>query len=297
MKEPPAARAARPVRDGLSRPLLDLALNHAQITTNLCSKQEWNSYLLPGRTCPDYNYIFVRRGRVVWTVRDEACVLEAGDFAVIPPATWHHASSHGKPVLLGSIHVDVTMPGGTDLFQLLVPGLVRRVDTGSRLDRYLDGFFAEWDRDDTRMRDAVLQSWARLVTLELLYHDAERDLLRQRPIDPLVAALLEELSADPARRRTLADLEAWSGFSAQHINRKFRDVVGLTPLQYLDRIRMDAAARMLSKGRHTVRGVARSLGYTDPYYFSRVFTRRFGRSPSQWREQPVLPDPPTTPTP
>lgn len=278
------------VRDGPPRGILDFVLGHAKVTTAHCGREAWAPYVRPGSTLSNHNYIFVRGGQLVCTVREETCVLAPGDLAVIPSATWHRASSHGEPVLMGSVHVDVTMPGGTNVFDLLVPSLVRRVATGSRLERYIDGFFAEWDREDPGMRDAMLGSWARLVTLELLHHDAEQGLLRQRPIDPLVAALIEELNADPARRRTLADLAAWSGFSAQYVNRKFRDVLGVTPLQYLERVRMETAARMLSDGRQTVRAVARSLGFADPYYFSRVFTRHFGQSPSRWRRQLAIPE-------
>lgn len=271
---------------GLSQPLLQFVLGHAQVTTHFFSRQEWESgYAMAWRTLSDYNYIFVRRGHVVWTVEDEDCPLGPGDLAVIPPGKWHGARGCGDPLLLGSLHVDVTMPGGTDVFQLLLPRLVRSVEPGSRLDGYLEGAMAEWERADDRMTAAMLPSWARLISLELLRHDAERGLLQQRPIDPLVGTLLDELNADPVRRRTLDDLAAWSGFSAQHLNRRFRRLVGMTPLQYAERLRMERAARMLATGRQTVRAVAHGLGFDDPYYFSRVFTRHYGRSPSQWRDE------------
>jgi transcriptional regulator GlxA family with amidase domain len=136
-----------------------------------------------------------------------------------------------------------------------------------------------------------MHSWARLVVLELLRYDAERGTLRQRSIDPLIAAVLEEMSHRIDQLTTLEDLARCSGFSAQHLNRVFRRILGVTPLKYLMRMKLERSAQMLMDGRQTVAAIAATVGFDDPYYFSRVFRRHFGRSPAQYRDAAISKSP------
>lgn len=268
-----------------SPPFLDFVLRHAQVRANICTRPTWTDrYSLHRRTVPDYNLIYPLRGRVVWTVADEPIPLAPGDLAVVPPHTSHHAVSRSRAGVLCSVHVDATLPGGQDVFALLSPARMRRVDRQSQLARYLRGAAAEWDRPDEHLVPLMMPAWARLLALELLRYDAAHGLLRQRQVNELVTAVLAELNDRIHTPTTLAELATWSGFSAQHLNRVFRRVLGVTPLQYLTRMRLEQAAAMLAEGDYTVAGVARTFGYDDAYYFSRLFKRRFGRSPAHFRD-------------
>jgi AraC family transcriptional regulator of adaptative response / methylphosphotriester-DNA alkyltransferase methyltransferase len=102
-------------------------------------------------------------------------------------------------------------------------------------------------------------------------------------MDPLIAELLDELARRVDRVTTLDELATWAGFTPQHLNRTFRRVLGVTPLQHLTRLRMDRAAAMLKEGVLTVKAIAAAVAIDDPYYFSRVFHEHFGVSPTQYR--------------
>lgn len=268
----------------MTTPFLDFVLRNALVRANLCSRPTWTDrYRLERRTVPDYNLIYPVSGRVVWTIADEPIPLAPGDLALVPPDVPHHAASRTRTGMVCSVHVEVTLPGGQDVFALLEPARVRRVAPGSPLATYLRGAAAEWDRDDERLALLMMPAWARLLSLELLRYDAELGVLRQHRVDPIVTAVLAELGQRLHQRTTLHDLAAHVGFSPQHLNRVFRRVLGVTPLQYLTRMRLEQAAAMLVEGGHTVAAVARTFGYDDPYYFSRLFKRQFGRSPANYR--------------
>jgi AraC-like DNA-binding protein len=62
---------------------------------------------------------------------------------------------------------------------------------------------------------------------------------------------------------------------------EFRKVVGITPADFLTRVRITLAQRLLRKGR-SVALVADDVGYGSQPAFSRAFIRETGVSPSTW---------------
>jgi len=92
-------------------------------------------------------------------------------------------------------------------------------------------------------------------------------------------ALLEVATATPP---SLAAISARLGITTMHLNRVFRRHAGLPPAAWLRERRLDLAAARLRDGT-AVATVAESLGWSDPYAFSRAFRRRFGVPPSRWR--------------
>lgn len=264
---------------------LDFVLSHARFSTNRCTCQRFDTpYRLAMRTVPDHNLIFMRQGRVTWIVEEVPYDLGPGDLILVGPGIKHNGFSTTPSMTLGSIHVNATLPGGQNVFDVLIPPPLRHVRAGTRLDAYLREVIAEFDRADDADAQLTMLSWARLVVLELIRYDAEAGTLRQRPVDPLVAAVLDELNQRLAEPTSLDWLAQRSGFTPQHVNRVFRRVLGVTPLQYLSRMRMDRAAALLADGQLTIRAVGQQVGFEDPYYFSRMFKQYFGQSPNQYRE-------------
>jgi AraC-like DNA-binding protein len=85
------------------------------------------------------------------------------------------------------------------------------------------------------------------------------------------------------RDLTMTELAARIGYSAKHLNRLFRRDIGMTPMQYLQRIRLRTAALLLTDHPDmTVREVAAYIGM-EPDYFGRLFRRVHGLTPVQYR--------------
>ncbi|MEU2042234.1 AraC family transcriptional regulator [Nocardia niwae] len=101
--------------------------------------------------------------------------------------------------------------------------------------------------------------------------------------DPLVSVALIKLHQDPARPWTTDLLAADSSTSRSTLTRRFRESIGRTPGDYLTRWRMDLAAIQLRDSDDTVDAIARSVGYTSVYAFSRAFRRARGQAPGQFR--------------
>ena len=81
----------------------------------------------------------------------------------------------------------------------------------------------------------------------------------------------------------LAGLAAIAGLGKHHFLRVFRRSVGMTPHQYVLRVRMGRAARRLATTKDSVLVVALDSGFNDLSTFNARFRATFGASPSKYR--------------
>ncbi len=89
------------------------------------------------------------------------------------------------------------------------------------------------------------------------------------------------LAADPVGSGVEEAMQSVS-FNRDYFRRAFSDRIGMTPQKYRELKRMEFAVNRLGQG-HSVKRVAAELGYSDPYFFSRMFKRYIGSSPSSYR--------------
>lgn len=83
---------------------------------------------------------------------------------------------------------------------------------------------------------------------------------------------------------TLGDLTSELGLSATYFCRLFKQRMDQAPIDYFIRLKIQRACQYLDFSDMTVQEVADSLGYSDPYYFSRVFKKIMGVSPLMYRK-------------
>ena len=67
--------------------------------------------------------------------------------------------------------------------------------------------------------------------------------------------------------------------------RSFKDFTGVTPMHYILALRIANAQSLLENTDYTVAEISRLVGYEDQLYFSRLFKKQNGLSPSQFRRQ------------
>ncbi len=72
------------------------------------------------------------------------------------------------------------------------------------------------------------------------------------------------------------------GVSTSHLNAVFKSYTAMTPYQYFISIKIRKAKELLESGAWNIKEVAFRLGFDDQYYFSRLFKKKTGISPSRW---------------
>lgn len=75
--------------------------------------------------------------------------------------------------------------------------------------------------------------------------------------------------------------------SEKYFRSRFKCLYGSTPKQLLINLRLSTAADLLAAGMLSIKEVSEAAGFSDIYYFSRLFKKRFLCPPSRFREYPV----------
>lgn len=102
---------------------------------------------------------------------------------------------------------------------------------------------------------------------------------------PMVGRALSLLHQRVSYPWTLKKLANEIGSSRSTLAEKFTQIVGVPPMQYLIRWRMQIAASRISDGSAKIYAVAREVGYESETTFSRAFKRVVGQTPKSWRER------------
>ena len=73
--------------------------------------------------------------------------------------------------------------------------------------------------------------------------------------------------------------------SPYYFSKVFKDETNENFIEYLTRIRMDYAKELLREKDKSIKEVCAESGYSDPNYFSRIFKKSVGVTPSEYREE------------
>jgi transcriptional regulator GlxA family with amidase domain len=113
----------------------------------------------------------------------------------------------------------------------------------------------------------------------------------QRLVRKVMAYIHTHYAEDISREQ----MASHAGISARHLTRCFALEAGLTPIDYLNRFRVVQARRLLDEGHTNITEVMAAVGFCDSSYFSKVFRREVGMSPSAYlRRTHTANQPPVT---
>lgn len=101
----------------------------------------------------------------------------------------------------------------------------------------------------------------------------------------IVSTLMTFLGDNYMRPISLETISKSIYLSPAYISKVFKEEMGVSPINYLIKIRLAKARELLLEGRLSIKSVARSVGYEDVYYFSKLYKKYHAVPPSKVRRQ------------
>jgi transcriptional regulator GlxA family with amidase domain len=97
--------------------------------------------------------------------------------------------------------------------------------------------------------------------------------------------VIQHIQSNFAEPVSMAQMARLAGLSPTHFNRRFQQLLRMTPLKYLRTIRIQAAQQRLAGTEQTLAAIAADTGFTDQSHFTRRFREVTGMTPSAYRRR------------
>ena len=109
--------------------------------------------------------------------------------------------------------------------------------------------------------------------------------LKSDYLDTEMELALEYFNTNYNKDLNIDDYAASRGMSVSWFIRTFKQYAGTTPMQYIVALRITNAQMLLETTNYNVTEIGNFVGYDNPLYFSRIFKKQKGFSPSEYRKQ------------
>lgn len=103
--------------------------------------------------------------------------------------------------------------------------------------------------------------------------------------NPIIRRAIDYMNKNINLKLTLQQISSEAGYSPTYFTTLFKKDTGYSPLSYFSHLKILKATEFLDHTRSKVKEISFFLGYTDPYYFTKDFTKRMGLSPRQYRNR------------
>lgn len=239
----------------------------------------------PERAAAGYLHV-LKSGRVRVTSDDGPPVVidEPSAFFYMSP-TRHSIEPLDDEVSMVCATFEFGIGQGNPLQAALPEMFVLRLSDAPTLGLTLEQLFRE-SAEEHCGRDAILDRLsevALILILRNLMDDSRLDIgLLAGLADPKLKRAINAMHAEPGQDWTVDTLAATALMSRARFAERFHEVVGMTPGAYLSDWRLGLAKSMLLKGA-TLQAIAAEVGYGSASALSRVFSKRCGASPTEWR--------------
>ncbi|MFT3849596.1 MAG: AraC family transcriptional regulator [Propionivibrio sp.] len=234
-----------------------------------------------GRRLNEYQMVYIPAGRGTLEMDGRTYAIEAGSLFLLFPDVAH---AYQPDPATGWTELWVGF-SGPQVDALLSADIISPAKPVFRLGhqaKLIGGFQAIFEQVrqqsplyQFRVCADVLRLLAETLSLERLSAQPTRS---QQIVEQAKAFIEENISA----AFDLEGLAARTRLSLASLNEVFKSYTGMTPYQYCIHAKINRAKEILATGETSVKAISLALGFDDPYYFSRLFKKKTGVSPSQW---------------
>lgn len=234
---------------------------------------------------PETELITVRRGKLILSIDGTALEVKEGQFVLIPSGTVHS----GNPI---HCHYECVVFDRRSLLNILKGSCYPQIKQFFATPRILPET-PELERWFHALRNAkfgfeaeVLSAFYGLIAQWLKDTPDNTVALPHRkprliPFERAVLYLQEHFS----EQISLKDIANAAELSEKYFGEYFKNITGETPIQYLNKYRIERSAEALREDEKSITEISLECGFNDLSYFIRTFRRHYGTSPGEYRKQ------------
>lgn len=136
--------------------------------------------------------------------------------------------------------------------------------------------------------EQMIQLYMEQLLIRLIRGNKRRVVSKVNINSALLPKICEYLENNIDKRLSFTDIQKEFNISASVIKRLFRDNMNCGIMEHFSRLKVDAAKQMIRENEYNFTEIAESLGFNTPQYFTTVFRRISGMSPSEYEKSVKL---------
>lgn len=249
-----------------------------------CPSTGWQ---IETRTIPDNEFVLITSGKGEITISGKLYPARQGMLFLFRPGLPHSLkSSNESPMSFYAVHFSYTHLHYSDNnwninenTELLPIGQAFETGSFPRLRSLLSDLVTQWTKRIPGYELAVNGLFLQFL-YTVLQDSRTRDInysSRQKVLE-----VMEYINHNLDKKLSVNYLAKTVNLSPDYLSSIFRSYTGYPLLKYINKCRIDRAKALLDGDTHKVRDVAALLGFRDEFYFSRVFKKYEGISPSEF---------------
>lgn len=229
--------------------------------------------------CPNGKLYYVTDGSVEIRAGGKSYSVEKNEMTLIPPGA-EHSYRLGKAGYAEKywFHFDLIC-GGAFANSLFLPEKIT-VSEPEYVCSLFDGLLLHAGR--TAPADAALTAGAAAMIVGY-YYEKSGARFKNNPDDEIEAAV-KAAEKMPGDKLTVAAMAGAASLSPNYFIRKFKERTGVSPMKYMNMLKLEKAKSMLENTDAPINEVMTGAGYYDAAYFSKLFKSATGCSPKKFRE-------------
>ncbi len=236
----------------------------------------------PSHFQSEVELLYVVSGKLDATEGGKSYTLNAGDILVVFPNREHSYKTvqHNKHILL---IFDPQWCGlSKDVFANNIPEspVIRNGEEPHLWGKIFKDMVAEYN-SELDSKDEICKGYCRVIALQLLRHMQFKN---SSFVDlPLVNSIVAFCLNNYQKKITLDDLSHAVGVNKYHVSRAFSHRLGTTFVEYINSLRVRAAATRLVSTKDSITKIASECGFNSSRTFTRVFSQKMGLPPNKFR--------------
>lgn len=236
----------------------------------------------------EYVFIYCVEGKGWYSVNNKRFEVKQNQYFILPANQPHeYAADKDDPWTIYWIHFRGALARyyvSGSLFPLdITPNkdsrITSRINLFEEIFHTLDHSYAI---ENIRYAMATFQHYL----ASLRYIQQYRDAVSSSDSKDVVNMAIHYFEENIEHNITLKNVSDYVRISPSHLSNTFKQKIGYSPLNYFLLMKIKKSCELLDKSDMKINQISLKLGYDDPYYFSRLFSKIMGMSPKTYRLRP-----------
>ena len=235
----------------------------------------------------EYEFIYILKGSVEYKCNGKKFVVKANDMYFIQPGQTHEESSLREP--LEFIYVKFFLynyrSARMDSF-LNDINLQRFEKPGRGLRTKFLKIFEEMQNKELGFKQIVENGIMEiLVDIMRILKMNQTEKISSSSVNDVIALIIEDITMNVQKNYSVEEIARTYGISKSSLHHSFKKQTGLPFKDYVNRIKIREAEHQLTVTDKTVTHISWLLGYSNVYYFCRLFKKYKGLTPTEFRKR------------